>query len=137
MPSPIRLICRWTRKKPTTGATSPTTAPAPKASRMNSRSSMGVRGVVPERGQSPGRPVELDFFADEQEALHDVLDRTELVRDVEDGDAELAVQPLQELGERFLRCDVDAGGRLVEREQVRFRGQRFRDQGALCLATGE
>ena len=47
IPSPTRLMFRWTRKKPTVGARMPTTAPVAKASRMNSESSMGVRGVVP------------------------------------------------------------------------------------------
>ena len=42
MPSPIRLISRCTRKKPTVGASTPTIAPAANASRMNSRSSMDV-----------------------------------------------------------------------------------------------
>src|SRR5207247_1945692 len=39
MPSPIRLSSRWTRKKPTVGASTPTTAPAANARRMNTRSS--------------------------------------------------------------------------------------------------
>src|SRR5438046_2337665 len=134
IPSPIRLICRCTRKKPTTGATSPTTAPAAKASRMNSRSSMRVRGVVPEGGQGLGRPVEQDALTDEHESLHDVLDRPELVGDVEDRHAELAVEPLEQDGERLLRRDVDACRRLVEREQPRLAGERLRDQRALLLA---
>ena len=53
IPSPIRLSCRWTRKKPTAGASRPTIAPAAKASRMNSSSSMrrGCRRVVPDAGE--------------------------------------------------------------------------------------
>src|SRR6185436_5566951 len=79
IPSPIRLIRRWTRKKPTAGASTPTTAPAPNASRMNSWSSMKVGGVVPEVGQVGGAAVKGDPAPDEQQPLGDVLDRTELV----------------------------------------------------------
>ena len=86
MPSPIRLSCRWTRKKPTAGASRPTIAPAANASRMNSRSSMGVGGVVPDAREVLRRAVEDDAAADEHEPLDEALDRSELVRDVEDGD---------------------------------------------------
>src|SRR5207253_5653975 len=137
MPSPIRLICRCTRKNPTTGATTPTTAPAANASRMNSRSSMSVRRVVPEAGQGMSRPVEHDLLADEHEALDDMLDRAELVRDVQDGDAELTVEPAEECGERLLRRDVDAGCGLVERKERRLRGERLRDQRSLLLPARE
>src|SRR3954454_23418959 len=86
IPSPIRLICRWTRKKPTDGASTPTIAPAANASRMNSRSSMRVRRVVPDARQVRRRPVEDDPLAHEHEAFDEALDRPELVRDVEDRD---------------------------------------------------
>ena len=79
IPSPIRLSCRWTRKKPTAGASSPTIAPAAKASRMNSSSSMDVRRVVPDAGEALGRAVEHDPAADEDEPLDEALDRSELV----------------------------------------------------------
>src|SRR6266540_1444181 len=137
MPSPIRLICRWTRKKPTTGASSPTIAPAANASRMNSNSNMDVGGVVPQLGQGRGRPVEDDSLADEHESLDDVLDRSKLVRDVEDRDAELAVESSEQLRERLLRCDIDGGCWLVQREQPRVRYERLRDERALLLSAGE
>src|SRR5262245_17172229 len=119
MPSPIRLIRRWTRKNPTAGARTPTTAPAPKARRMNSCSSMRVRGVVPQLGQVAGAAVERDPAADEQQALRDVLDRAELVRDVEDGDLQLVVERGEQGGKRLLRVGVDSGRRLVEDQQAR------------------
>src|SRR5919199_2303429 len=137
IPSPIRLICRCTRKKPTTGARTPTIAPAANANRMNSSSSMRVRRVVPELGQLRRGPVEDDPLADEHESLNDVLDRPELMGDVDDRDAELTVEALQQCGERFLRRDVDAGRRLVEREQLRIRGERLRDECALLLPAGQ
>src|ERR671931_171965 len=131
MPSPIRLICRWTRKKPTTGASSPTIAPAAKASRMN------LRGVVPHAGQGRRRPVEDDSLADEHQPFDDLLDRAELVRDVEDGDTELAVEVCEQLRERFLRLHVDTGGGFVQREQLRAGDDRLRDESTLLLAAGE
>src|SRR5881409_3388045 len=133
----MRLISRWTRKKPTVGASTPTTAPAAKASRMNSRSSMRVRGVVPYPGQLRRWPVEDDALAHEDEALNEVLDSSELVRDVEDRDAELAVQAVEQCCERLLRLDVDARCRLVEHEQLRPGRECFRDERALLLASGE
>src|SRR3954467_11561902 len=96
MPSPTRLSRRCTRKKPTAGASSPTTMPAPKASRMNSRSSMHVRRVVPDTGQRRRGPVENDPLPDEHDPCDEVLDRAELVRDVEDRHAELRTEPPQQ-----------------------------------------
>ena len=47
---------------------------------------------MPQAGQLAGRAVEHDLRRDEDEALDDVLDRAELVRDVEDRDAELGAE---------------------------------------------
>src|SRR5262245_19874323 len=133
----MRLMRRWTRKKPTAGARTPITAPTAKARRMNSESSMDVRGVVPDARELGRRPVEDDRAAYEHEALDVVLDRAELVRDVEDSDPEVGVEPRQELAERLLALRVDAGRRLVEREQPWFARERLRDQRALLLAARE
>src|SRR5215211_3701210 len=116
MPSPIRLSCRWTRKNPTAGASRPTIAPAANASRMNSRSSMGVRRVVPDTGEVPRRPVEDDAAPDEHEPLDEPLDGAELVRDVENRYGKLPMEAVEKAGQRFLGLDVDAGRRLVEDE---------------------
>src|SRR5688572_31808046 len=96
MPSPIRLMFRWTRKKPTAGARRPTTAPVAKASRMNSDSSMGVRRVVPLGGEVARRAVEDDAAAHEHEPLDDPLDGPELVRDVERSDPAVLVEAGEE-----------------------------------------
>src|SRR5215207_4925403 len=90
IPSPIRLSRRWTRKKPTAGARTPMTAPVASASRMNSSSSMRVRGVVPDARQLRRAAVEHDRPADEHESLDEALDRSELVRHVEVGDSQVA-----------------------------------------------
>jgi hypothetical protein len=92
---------------------------------------MDVRRVVPDTGQIVRRAVEDDRSPDEDEPLDVVLDRSELVRDVHDRHAELAVEPGEELGERLLRLGVDTGGRLVENEQGRLPGKRLGDECAL------
>src|SRR4029079_17322735 len=137
IPSPIRLICRWTRKNPTAGASTPTTAPVANAIRMNSASRMNMGRVVPVGGELGGRAVEDDAAADEDDALDESLHGAEFVRDVEDGDAESLVQLAEERAEGLLRVDVDTGGRLVEDEEVRLAGKRLRDERALLLATRE
>src|SRR6187200_3395062 len=88
IPSPMRLICRWTRKNPTAGASTPTTAPVANAIRMKSASRMNMGRVVPVGRELGGRAVEDDPATDEDHALDEALDRPELVRDVEDRDAE-------------------------------------------------
>src|SRR4029453_1039611 len=86
IPSPIRLMRRWTRKKPTAGAIRPITMPAAKARRMNSSSNMGMRGVVPQLGQGRRVAVEDNRSPHEREPLDVALDGAELVGDVQDGD---------------------------------------------------
>src|SRR4029078_9586703 len=73
IPSPIRLICRWTRKNPTAGASTPTTAPVAKAMRMKSASKMKMGRVVPVGGKLGGRAVEDDPAADEYHSLDEAL----------------------------------------------------------------
>src|SRR4051812_34748685 len=102
----MRLSRRWTRKKPTAGASSPTIAPAANASRMNSVSNMGVRGVVPRRRERAWPAVEDDRPTDENEPVDERLDRAELVRDEQDRHTEVAVQLAEQPGQRLLRVDV-------------------------------
>jgi hypothetical protein len=77
---------------------------------------MDMGRVVPLAGQSRRRAVEDDAPAHEHEALDELLDRAELVRDEEDGRVELGVQLGEKHRERLLRVDVDAGRRLVQHE---------------------
>src|SRR6059058_6247873 len=119
MPSPIRLSSRCTRKKPTVGASTPTIAPAANASRMNSRSSMDVRRVVPDAGELRRIAVEDDALAHENKPADEALDCAELVGDIEDRHTQVGVQAVEQLCEGLLRRDVDAGRRLVEDEQSR------------------
>ena len=93
--------------------------------------------VVPVGGELGRRAVEDDAAADENDALDEPFHRAELVRDVEDRDAESLVQPAEKRAESLLRVDVDTSRRLVEDEELRFAGERLRDEGALLLATGE
>src|SRR5439155_621056 len=137
MPSPMRDCRRWTRKKPTAGASTPTTAPAPKASRMNSDSNMDVRGVVPDSRQLVRGAVEDDRAADEYDALDEALHRPELVRDVDDGDAEGRVQAVEQRSEGLLGLGVDTRRRLVEDEKRRLARESLGDERALLHASGE
>src|SRR5215207_8617690 len=109
LPSPIRLSWRWTRKKPTAGASTPTIAPAARASRMNSESRMDMGGVVPAGGQVPGRAV----------------------------DGDLGAERVDQGGERLLGARVDTGRGLVEDQQFGLRRQRLGDERSLPLAAGE
>ena len=56
---------------------------------------------MPELGQLRRAAVEGDSAANEQQALGDVLDRAELVRDVEDGHVQLLVEPGEQGGDYF------------------------------------
>src|ERR687896_353426 len=102
----MRLSCRWTRKKPTAGASTPTIAPAAKARRMNSESNMDVRGVVPDAGQLTRRVVE-----DEQRRL-----RRERL-----GDKCPLLLPAGQPGERAVGhgSEADTGDRLFDCTPVR------------------
>src|SRR3954465_1287993 len=118
IPSPIRLIRLCTRKNPTAGARTPTTAPVAKATRMKSASRMDMRRVVPVCGQV-GRPsVEHDAAPHEDDALGELLHGAEFVGDVEDGDAQVTVELSEKGAERLLRIHVDPRGRLVEDKQL-------------------
>ena len=115
------------------GREQPTIAPAANASRMNSESRMDVRGVVPARRELAGCAVEDDPAADEHEPLDVALDRAELVRDVEDRDAELPVELARAASaSASWASDVDAGRRLVEDEQRRLAGERLGDEARCC-----
>ena len=75
--------------------------------------------------------------ADEHEPVDVLLDSSELVRAEEDRHAEVPVELLEERGERLLGVHVDAGGRLVQDEQVRARGKRLGKERTLLLSSRE
>ena len=64
-----------------------------------------------------------------------MLDRAELVRDVEDRHPELVAQPDEQSRDRLLGLDVDSRGRLVQRQQLRLAGERLGDERALLLTA--
>src|SRR4051794_25604522 len=136
-PSPIRLSWRWTRKKPTAGASRPTTTPATSASRMNSRSRMCMGWVVPGCRELGGRSVELDAATHHDQAVGVRLNRAELMGDEEHRHAEVAAQLFDQLGQSGLRVGVNPGGGLVEDEQLRRTRERLGDEGPLALPPGE
>ena len=92
---------------------------------------------MPARGKCVRVAVEDDAAADEHEPVDEPLDRAELVREEEDRHAELAVQLAEQPGERLLRVDVHAGGRLVQDEQLGLGRERLGDERPLLLAAGK
>ena len=91
-----------------------------------------VHGVVGQRRAVVGHPA----VAHHDRAVDQAGQRAELVGDQHDRGAAL-LEPAQRRGEGELVGQVDAGGGLVEEEQLRLAGQRPRDQGPLLLAAGE
>ena len=92
---------------------------------------------MPATGEISRPAVEHDASADKDEALDDGLDGAELVRDIEDRDAELLVELRKEPGKRFLGVDVHPGRGLVEHQERRLACERLRDEGSLLLPAGE
>jgi hypothetical protein len=92
---------------------------------------------VPDARKLVRRAVEDDLPAHEHEALNEPFDGAKLVRDVQDRHVELAVEAVQQRGQRLLRLDVDAGRRLVEHEQRRLRRERLGDERTLLLSARE
>ena len=60
-----------------------------------------------------------------------------VVGDVDGGDAELALEPLQLVAQRLAQLGVEVGQRLVEQQQRRLDDDRPGQREALLLATGE
>jgi hypothetical protein len=98
---------------------------------------MDMRWVVPEAREGGGGTIEEDAAAHEHEPLHEPLDGAELVRDVENGGAELDAELLEQLRERFLRVHVDPGSGLVEDDEVGLPCEGLRDLGPLALPARE
>ena len=105
--------------------------------RMKSASRMDMGRVVPVGGSSRAGRRRRSPRRTSTSRSTKPLDRAELVRDVEDRDAEGLGATPRAGAERFLGVDVYAGCRLVEDEEFRLAGERLRDEGALLLAAGE
>ena len=60
-----------------------------------------------------------------------------VVRHVDGGDPQLALQPLQLEAHLLAQLGVEVGQRLVEQQQRRLHHQRARERQALLLAAGE
>jgi hypothetical protein len=98
---------------------------------------MDMGRVVPVAREGRGWAVEHDASAHKHQPLHEPLDGAELVGHVENCGSELDVELFEQPGEGLLSLDVDAGGGLVQDEEVRLTGERLRDVGALALAARE
>ena len=71
------------------------------------------------------------------DALADVFDDGEVVRDEEIGDAALLLQVLQKIDDLGLDGDVEGADGFVADDQFGFDGQRAGDADALSLAAAE
>ena len=73
----------------------------------------------------------------DHDAVRDVAHDVQVVRDEDVGQAELALQVLQEVENLSLHRDVERGHGLVADDQLRVDGERARDADPLPLAAGE
>ena len=82
---------------------------------------------------------ELDGLAEvhHQHAVGDVADDVEVVRDEDVGQAEVALQVLEQVQDLRLHRDVERRDGLVADDQLRIDGERAGDADALALAAGE
>ena len=71
------------------------------------------------------------------DALADVLDHREVVRDEQVGEAELLLQVLEQVDHLRLDRHVERRDRLVAHDQLRLDRERARDADALALPAGE
>ena len=71
------------------------------------------------------------------DALAEVADGGEIVRDHQDADRELRAQIVEEREDRRLHRDVERRGRFVGDQDARLDGERPRDRDALALTTRE
>ena len=67
----------------------------------------------------------------------DVAHDVQVVRDEDVGEAEVALQVLEQVQDLRLHRDVERRDRLVADDQLRVDGERARDADALALAAGE
>ena len=81
----------------------------------------------------------LDDLAEihDRDAVGDVLHHREVVGDEDVGEAEAALQVLQQVDDLRLDRDVERRDRLVADDEARLDGERAGDADALALAAGE
>ena len=91
------------------------------------------------RGEQRLRRPGLDDGAEvhHRDAVGDVLDHGEIVRDEDVGEAEPVLQVAQQVEDLRADRDVERGDRLVADDELRLDRQRARDRDALALAAGK
>ncbi len=73
----------------------------------------------------------------DRDAVADVLDDGEVVRDEEVGEAEFVLQIAQQIDHLRLHRDVERGDRLVADDEARVQCERAGDADALALTAGK
>ena len=96
-----------------------------------------LRIGVARPGEDLGHPALLDDPAamDHRDPGRDLRDQSEVVRDVERGDAGLLLQGLEQVEDLPGGDDVERRGRLVEDDAFRLAGEGGGDDDALLLAA--
>ena len=86
-----------------------------------------------------GRRADLDDMAEvhDRDAVGDVPDDAQIVRDEDVGEVEIGLQALEEVENLGLDRDVERRDRLVADDQLRAEGERARDPDPLPLTAGE
>ena len=73
----------------------------------------------------------------DDDAVADVFNYRQVVRDKKQGEAEFFLQVLEEIDDLGLHRDIKRGDRLVSDDQARADGERARDADPLTLPAGE
>ena len=113
-----------------------------RAAELGDRGSARRRGArrctdasAPRRARSPGA-ISADLAeVHHHHAVGDVADDVEVVGDEDVGEAELALQVLEQVEDLRLHRDVERRDRLVADDQLRVDGERAGDADALALAA--
>lgn len=98
-------------------------------------SRIGVQGI----GEQAFGRARFHDLAEVQDGdvVADVLDHPEIVGDEQVAEAEIVLQPAQEVEDLCLYRDVEGGDGLVAAEEFRAAGERAGDGDALALAAGK
>ena len=109
-------------------------APPSRVAAPRPRYASMTRGLAGPRRACPRRALAV---VEDGDPVADAHDDPHVVLDEQDGQAELGSQPADEVGQVARLLGVHAGGRLVEQQELRTRGQRSRDLQPALVAVGQ
>ena len=111
----------------------------PRIVQARAQAQQDLRVGMPRRADHLGGRAFLDDLPriHDGDAVRQIAQQREIMAHIEDGDARLVDDPTQHRRDVRLRRDVEAGGRLVQDQNVRLAAQRDRQRDALLLAAAE